>query len=234
MKWSEITTSIADLFMPRHCAVCSRVLSYGEEHICVECLTDVPLTRLHRVKFNTVEQLFAGKVPVERASGIFYYSKNSPYDNILYDTKYHNVPDLARYVAQTFSLELAGDGFFTGIDAIVPIPLHRLKHAARGYNQSEHVARGFSNTSGIPVLNAIVATREHSTQTRKGAFERWQNTRGIFSLAPGAAEAIEGKHILVVDDVITTGATIESAISTMLPVPGTRFSVLTLAVAHHW
>ena len=74
MKWSEITTSIADLFMPRHCAVCSRVLSYGEKHICVECLTDVPLTRLHRVKFNTVEQLFAGKVPVERASGIFYYS----------------------------------------------------------------------------------------------------------------------------------------------------------------
>ena len=87
---------------------------------------------------------------------------------------------------------------------------------------------------GIPVLNAIVATREHSTQTRKGAFERWQNTRDIFALAPGAAEAIEGKHILVVDDVITTGATIESAISTMLPVPGTRFSVLTLAVAHHW
>lgn len=232
MNVIEIFRAFCDMLYPCHCAVCDTALTASERFLCLRCLQEVPLTRLHKKQFNIVEQLFAGKVPIEKASGIFYYSKGSPYDKILYDIKYHNNPELAKYLAELFSAELLNDGFFKGIDYIVPIPLHRKKFAHRGYNQSEYVAAGFSKVSGIPVINALTAVREHATQTHKNAHERYLNTRNLFAVS--GSYTIKDKHILIVDDVVTTGSTIESAATALRTITGVRCSVLTLAVAHNW
>ena len=139
-------------------------------------MSDIPLTHFHKDEFNKAEQLFAGKVPVERATSLFFYSKNNPYASILHDVKYHNIPQMAQWLTAKLTRKLKEDNFFEGIDFIMPIPLHFTKRAERGYNQSEYIAKGISETSGIPVSKALVAKMPHATQTHKGVQERWENT----------------------------------------------------------
>ena len=129
-----------------------------------------------------------------------------------------------------FEAELIESGFFQGIDVIIPIPLHETKQRIRGYNQSEWIARGIAAVTGIPVDTEAVVRRKYTeTQTRKSIFERWENVEGIFELHH--AESLIGKHVLIVDDVLTTGATTVACASRIMEVEGIRISVLTLAVA---
>ena len=193
-------------------------------------MSDIPLTHFHKDEFNKAEQLFAGKVPVERATSLFFYSKNNPYASILHDVKYHNIPQMAQWLTAKLTRKLKEDNFFDGIDFIMPIPLHFTKRAERGYNQSEYIAKGISETSGIPVSKALVAKMPHATQTHKGVQERWENTKDIFSIKH--PEQFEEKHILICDDVITTGSTLVSAAKEIKKIPGTKVSILSLAIAH--
>ena len=229
MNIKEIYRCFADTIFPRTCSACGTVLNYKEKYLCINCLSDIPQTHFQKGEFNKTEQLFAGKVPVERAYSLFYYSKNNPYASVLHDVKYRNIPQMGQWLAARMCRQLKEENFFDGIDFVMPIPLHYTKLAERGYNQSEYIARGISEASGIPVSTALRARMPHATQTHKGVSERWENTKGIFTVKH--PERFEGKHILICDDVITTGSTLVSAAKEIKQIPGTRVSVLTLAIA---
>lgn len=226
----RVILDAADIVLPRQCAVCGATLGGGEPHICPACMTGLPRTFMHERHFNAMEQLFAGKTPIERATAFFYYERGSRYAAILHSLKYHNNPRIGEWLAARFANEISPSGFFDGIDAVVPVPLHFTKRATRGYNQSEYIAKGIGRAAGIPVVRALVATKPHPTQTRKGVYERMLNTQGIFALS--AKHNLEGKHILLTDDVVTTGATLLACAELInAAVPGVKISAATLAAA---
>lgn len=218
------------LLFPRCCVVCGRPLAKGEECICAVCNMDLPRTDYHLRRDNPVELLFWGKFPLERATSFFYYRKGSDFRRILHLLKYGGQKEIGTIMGRYMAAELIESGFFQGIDVIIPIPLHETKQRIRGYNQSEWIARGIAAVTGIPVDTEAVVRRKYTeTQTRKSIFERWENVEGIFELHH--AESLIGKHVLIVDDVLTTGATTVACASRIMEVEGIRISVLTLAVA---
>lgn len=225
-----ICDSLLDTLFPRSCAVCGKTLASHEKHLCASCLLDMPCTNFHKSKFNAMEQLFAGKTPIEKATGYFYYEKGSPYANILHNLKYRNEPLLGEWLGARYAKILQADNIFSDVDYIVPIPLHRTKLATRGYNQSEHIARGIASVLNVPVsTDIILADKSHESQTHKGIYERYLNTQNIYKA--NGKDRLIGKHVLIIDDVVTTGATLLSAALTIADVPGIKISLATLAVA---
>lgn len=223
-------SSFLSLLFPRCCVVCGNPLAKGEECICTMCNMNLPRTDYHLQKDNPVEQLFWGKVPLERATSFFFYRKGSDFRQILHQLKYGGQKEIGAIMGRYMASELLVSGFFEGVDVIIPVPLHKRKQRIRGYNQSEWIARGVAAVTGIPINDESVVRRKNTdTQTRKSAFERWENVEGIFELHH--AESLVGKHILLVDDVLTTGATTVACISSLMEIEGIRISVLTLAMA---
>ncbi len=226
-----ILDDILGVIYPHVCEVCGVSLAKGEETLCLHCMAQLPRTSMHTDKFNAIHERLAGSTPIEKAAGYFYYYKDSPYASLIHTAKYRGRPIVAESIARKFAKELQKDGFFDDIDIIIPVPLHLSKLIRRGYNQSEAVARGLNVVSGIRVGNNIVARKGHSTQTRKGSFQRWLNIQDVYVIKN--AEQLKNKHILVVDDVITTGATLLACCQELHRVaPTARISVLTLAVTH--
>ena len=226
-EWLEACLS---LFSPRCCVVCGQPLAKGEEEICMVCNMHLPRTNYHLQKDNPVEQLFWGKLPLVRATSYFFYRKGSDYRFILHRLKYGGRKEIGKTMGEYMAAELMPSGFFEDVDLIVPVPLHKKRQSARGYNQSEWIARGITAVTGIPTDCKVVVRRKNSeTQTRKSVFERWENVEGIFELS--SSSGLQGKHVLVVDDVLTTGSTIASCCSALMRAEGVRISVLTLAVA---
>ena len=223
-------SAAADVAMPRVCPVCGKALDNDEQWLCRKCLAALPRTRYEETDFNTMEQHFAGKVPIERATAYFFYEKGSPYASILHDIKYHSLPKMGYWLTSRAVTEMAVSHFFEGIDVVTAVPLHRSKLAHRGYNQSEYLARGIADRLGIPYVEALNAVKPHSTQTHKGALERWQNIQGNYDLKNDASH-LSGKHILLVDDVITTGSTLTVCASLLKSIPGATISLFTLAAA---
>ena len=223
-------SAAADVAMPRVCPVCGKALDNDEQWLCRKCLAALPRTRYEETDFNTMEQHFAGKVPIERATAYFFYEKGSPFASILHDIKYHSLPKMGYWLTSRAVTEMAGSHFFEGIDVVTAVPLHRSKLAHRGYNQSEYLARGIADRLGIPYVEALNAVKPHSTQTHKGALERWQNIQGNYALKNDASH-LSGKHILLVDDVITTGSTLTVCASLLKSIPGATISLFTLAAA---
>lgn len=227
IKWIH---SFISLLFPRCCVVCGRVLVEGEEYLCTHCNIDMPRTHYETCPGNPVEQMFWGKIPVERATSYFFYNKGSDFRFILHQLKYHGCKELGEAMGRMMACELLRSGFFETIDCIIPVPLHEKKQQLRGYNQSEWIARGISAATGIPVnTTAVVREKDTETQTRKSMSERWENVSGIFVLLQPAL--FVKQHILIVDDVLTTGATTVTCASVFNEVEGIRISVLTLAMA---
>lgn len=218
------------LFFPRCCIVCGNPLAKGESYLCAHCNMNLPRTDLHKQKDNAVEQLFWGKIPLERATSFIYYRKGSYYRSILQRLKYKGQKEIGEVMGRCMATELLPYHFFAGIDVIIPVPLHPKKQRARGYNQSEWIAWGVSEISGVPVDTTSVCRNKNTvTQTKKTVFERWENVERTFALH--LPERFVGKHLLIIDDVLTTGATTVSCASAFEGVEGIRISVLTLAVA---
>ena len=223
--------SFWSLLFPRCCVVCGSPLSRGEECLCTCCNINLPRTGFHLRKDNPVECLFWGRIPgLKRASSFLFYRKGSDFRRILHLLKYGGYKELGEVMGRYMAAELSSGGFFDGVDMIIPVPLHRKKQKLRGYNQSEWIARGLASVTGIPLCaECMIREKNTETQTRKSTFERWENVEGIFRLCDTVH--FEGKHVLLVDDVLTTGATTVACASAFARVSGICISVLTLAVA---
>lgn len=218
------------LFFPKECLLCGGRLPKGVRGLCSECLAGLPRTLLHQQKDNLVERNFFGKFPVERATSFLYYAKGGDVSRLLYELKYYGNQEIGRVMGRIMAAELMDSHFFDGIDLIVPVPLHKRKERRRGYNQSRCLAEGISAVTGVPLrADVVIRSRFTDTQTRKGAYERWENVRELFVCV--SSEVLNGKHILLVDDVLTTGATIVSCADAFGGIPGLHISVLTLALA---
>ncbi len=225
MKW---ISDLIDFILPRHCAVCGEVLSRSEQEICLNCLLALPL--IDDAHCAEIEKLFWGIVPVERAVSYFYYRKGSPYNNLLHHLKYKNRPQIGVMLAKNAATELLTKGFFNGVELILPLPLSKKKERSRGYNQCDYIAEGLSQVTGIPVVRGcITRTKANETQTHKNRQERWKNVEGIFAVSN--PDAVRGKHVLLIDDVLTTGATISDCARALVRA-GCRVTIFTLAYSH--
>ncbi len=234
MDYNRLKIWIEDLLriiFPDVCEVCGHSLVRGEEVLCLNCTLKLPRTKIHRENFNLLHQRLAGSTPICRAGGYFYYYRESDYAELIHRAKYKDRPIIATRLAQHYAKEIKPDSFFDGIDLILPVPLHLTKKIKRGYNQSEAIAKGISKETGIPIAHNLIAKRSHSTQTRKNSYSRWINAQGIYDVID--AQNLTGKHILIVDDVITTGATMLACCNTIHKAsPTTAISVLSLGVTH--
>ncbi len=200
-----------------------------EKVLCLSCLAALPRTAFHHISDNEVARIFWGRVPLANATSFIYFSKDSEYRNLLHAMKYKGQYNAAIEMGRLFGLELRNTPFATA-DIIHPVPLHHRKLKKRGYNQSEYIARGLSAALNIPVHSSLVKRiAETPTQTRKARYERWENVRNAFKIID--ADSLADKHVLLVDDVITTGATIEACAQALLSVSGLTLSVASLAYA---
>lgn len=226
-----ILSRLLDFVLPRACAVCGCRLAITEEVICTSCNMHLPRTYYNKDMFeNELAKLFWGQIPIERAVAMIYYEPHSPVSRIVYSLKYQGHPEIGDFIGRFMVAELSSSTFFEGIDIIVPVPLSKDRQRIRGYNQSEEIARGVSELTGIPlVCNIVKRTIFNDSQTQKHRWQRTENVEGVFSLCPHAD--IDGKHILIVDDVVTTGSTIISCAKEIKKGGTVKFSVLSFGFA---
>lgn len=196
---------------------------------CLRCLYRLPRTGYWSEPDNAVERAFWGRIPVERGCALFFFDKGSRYRTLLHKLKYKQRKDIGLTLGKMLGRELLESGNYQTIDTIVPVPLHPKKQYRRGYNQSEQIAAGIAQVTAWEInATALIRTTHTETQTRKTRLERWENVSRVFRVREEAA--LRNKHILLVDDVITTGATLEACATQLLKVAGCRVSVATLAM----
>ncbi len=222
--------AMAHLLYPQLCVACNAALTASAAQcFCFKCRRE-----LDRADFdphdNEILQRLWGRVPLEAAAALYFFRKKSPVQWALHHLKYSNQPDIGRRLGHLLGLQMLAHPHFKTVGAIVPVPLHPLKQRQRGYNQSTAIAEGLAEVLHAPVLPHVLARGTHTvSQTRKHRMERFQNVDTAFSMA--RPQTVAGKHVLLVDDVLTTGATIETCGNLLAGVEGTRVSVATIAVA---
>jgi ComF family protein len=226
----QLFFDFSSLIYPNLCIGCGSGLVTGENYICYRCLIGMPRTHFHLVSGNPLEQLFWGRAQIEKATSWFFFQKGSNYQHLLHHLKYKGLRGIGVELGRNFGSELMVTNYFSEVDAIVPVPLHPRKEKQRGYNQSLAIAEGLSQQLKIPIETDILIRRYYSeTQTRKGRFERWENVSELFDLKlPGF---FSGKHVLLVDDVVTTGSTLDACAQKILSCNGAKVSIATLAFA---
>ena len=231
MKPISFWHRLLDLISPRLCVVCGHRLSVSDEVICTKCNLHLPRTGFHRNAYeNVMAKLFWGQIPIERATVLFYYEAHAEAANIIYELKYKNHPEIGEVMGRMFAKEIQPSGFFDGIDGIVPVPLAKKRQRQRGYNQSLEIARGVASVSNLPILEKVVKRIAfEGRQTNKGRWARNENVEKVFQLAD--ADAIHGKHLLLIDDVVTTGATMIACTKELLKAGDIKVSVLALGFA---
>ncbi|MCX6271001.1 MAG: phosphoribosyltransferase family protein [Bacteroidetes bacterium] len=218
------------LFLPRLCLACGNNRFDHEEYICGLCWLRLPRTRFHLETDNPVSRVFWGRVWLEHATACFYYSKGNKVQHLIHQLKYKGHQELGVFLGEKYGKQLMKVPSLAGADSLIPVPLHPKKQRKRGYNQSEAIARGLAAAMGIEVLTeALVRSRATDTQTRKNRYTRWKNVENIFVVKDSGKLA--GKHVILIDDVITTGSTLEACIQAVQQIPGVRVSVVALAYA---
>lgn len=221
-----ILNSLLDLVFPKLCVCCGGVLMEGEENICLTCLYTLPRVVEKDYTDNKVMEIFLGRVRLEKAMSWCHFDKETKVQNILHHIKYKGKSKFANQIGEIIAREMPN--FFVDIDAIVPVPLHPKKERMRGYNQSVEIANGVQKVVGLPIFSQLIErTRFSETQTHKNKEERWKNAEGLFTLAPN--DGFEGKHILLIDDVLTTGSTAIACLKCLEQIPNVKLSFLSLA-----
>jgi ComF family protein len=202
----------------------------NESLICTACFVLIPRTNYHLAEDNPVAQLFWGRCLIEKAAAFSYYNKGSRIRKLIHNMKYKGIREIGYELGRIYGLSLKASGFANDIDMIIPVPLHPMKKRVRGFNQSETISMGIADVTHLPVdIKSLARILVSATQTKRSRYERWTNVEGIFKVID--SESIIGKHVLIVDDVITTGSTIESCTNELLKVEGVKVSVVALAFA---
>lgn len=220
------------LIYPRICMSCGKSLFKYEHCICTFCMYHLPRTNFHLEEDNAVSRLFWGKAPVHSAASLFFFYKGGRVQQLMHQLKYKGQKDIGIFLGKLYGKELLKSPLFNTVKYIVPVPMHPKKEKIRGYNQSEIFACGLSQSMKIPVdTKTLIKTTKTETQTKKSRFSRWENVKEVFEMKD--YDHFANKHVLLVDDVITTGSTLESCILNLLKVHGIKISVASLAYAYY-
>lgn len=232
MKWlgKSLLQRVLNVMTPDKCAICGSPLRGSEEHICVSCLSELPFTDTWKNPAdNDMVKMFWHQIPIERSCALFHYKSHSPSSQAIYSLKYKGKPDMGRFLGRLLGENAQKVDFFAGIDAIIPIPLTKSRMAERGYNQCLMVAEGLSEVCHLPILeDAVERVTFLESQTHKNRWQRRENVEQVFRLA-GRTD-LKGKHLLIVDDVCTTGATILACCEELMKAGNVKFSVLTIGL----
>lgn len=232
LRVKEIKDSLLQLIFPHICTGCGNDLLSNESNLCLRCIAGLPETNFHMHANNPMEKIFWGRLPVAGASALYYFTKESLMQHLMHQFKYRGNKDLGMQLGRLMGNALQQTNRFSYLDALVPLPLFAAKERKRGFNQATVLCEGIAEILQIPVLkNVIIRTRHTDTQTKKGRIERWENIEGKFLLVNN--EPVNNKHILLVDDVITTGATLEACGHELLKGENVTLSIATLCIAAH-
>ncbi|HHU25945.1 MAG TPA: ComF family protein [Bacteroidales bacterium] len=223
----SLVNELAALFYPHACVVCGAELLENEGGVCLKCLYQLPRTHNYLERENEAEQHMAARISFERIATYCVYSKGGMLEPLIHHLKYHGKKEIGLLLGRLFGRDLLGSDFLNSIDWIVPVPLHPKREKERGYNQAEMIARGLSEATSLPVLTGnLVRVIFNPTQTKRTKTQRWENVKGIFEVVDSSL--FEGKHLLLVDDVITTGSTIEACGLALQACKGVKISIATL------
>lgn len=222
--------SILNLFYPRVCAACGESLLKDEATVCLKCRYTLPKTDYHLYPENPLMQMFYGRVRFHAVTSCFFFAKTGKVQHLVHQLKYKGNKEAGVFLGQQIGESIKEAPLFQGIDYLIPVPLHPKREKKRGYNQSMMIAQGINEVTGIPIGGKFIVRVVHTeTQTRKTADERFKNVKDIFELHH--AEELKGKHVLIIDDVLTTGSTLESVARQLEHIPGITISAATAACA---
>jgi ComF family protein len=226
----NIANSAVHLFYPHICTGCGSDLLEEDNLLCLKCIHDLPHTNFAGFEGNPVEKYFWGRLPVTAAHSEFYFSKEFLLQHLIHQLKYKGNTQIGYYLGELMGKTMLSSYRFHSIDALIPLPLYPDKEHKRGYNQAAVICNGISSVMNVPVLNGnVIRQRPTETQTRKHRTERWENVKGSFRLVN--EKSLLNKHLLLVDDVITTGATLEACGHAILQIEDVKLSIATLAYA---
>ena len=218
------------LIYPRTCAICGNSLFQNEEILCTPCQYHLPKTNFHLLKDNQVSRVFWGRVKIENAASFLFFTKGSKVQRLIHQFKYKGKKQIGVKIGKLYAYELKKSKLYDEIDFIVPVPLHPKKQKKRGFNQSEYFGIGLSVGMDVELKTDILfRIKASETQTKKTRFKRWENVNEIFEVRD--KKQLKGKHVLLVDDVITTGATIEACAQALHKIPDIKISVVSIGVA---
>ncbi len=225
---TTVFQSVTHLFFPHTCCGCGTDLLAEKTLFCIYCHASMPFTRFEDFPANPIEKIFWGRTEIETAMAHLYFTSGSAVQHSLHLLKYKDRKDIGIYFGRMMGSVLKQSRRFNLCDVLIPLPLFAKRERKRGYNQAALIAEGISNILQIPVVyNAVIRVKGTGTQTHKSRIQRWKNMEEMFKI--GDPAQISGKHLLLVDDVITTGATLEACAQILLSVPDVRISIACLA-----
>ncbi|NQX86260.1 MAG: ComF family protein [Flavobacteriaceae bacterium] len=225
--------NLHNLFFPEFCLACSKYLLDNESEICTSCRHELPTTGFHHIKNNPFEKVFYGRVKIEHATALFFFQKKGSVQQLLHNLKYRGHERIGTLLGKWLGHELSQSDYYNAIDLIIPVPLHKARLRQRGYNQVEKFAQEIAVSLGVQYhSNILIKTSSTSTQVFKKRLERLNSSKASFKVIN--ADILAGKHILLVDDIITTGATIEACANQLFTAnfnKNLKISVATMAIA---
>ena len=221
---------LSHLFYPHICTGCGSDVIANTEQLCLHCVNDLPVTNFFGAPGNPVEHIFYGRIPVVQAAAGYFFTKESLLQHLILQLKYRGNQDIGFYFGKLVGQLMLANDAFTLVDAMVPLPLNPRREKMRGYNQATAICNGIASVTNLPVIDKVVVRKIYTeTQTHMGRINRWENMDGVFKVKDETM--LQGKHLLLVDDVVTTGATLEACGAEILKVPGSSLSIATLAYA---
>lgn len=228
IRFKHAYTDLLNLLFPALCNGCGLTLYGGEKAICAHCLADLPYTDFHLYSDNLVAKQFWGRLPCDGAMAMLYFKKGSKTQNLIHHLKYKGQTEVGYVLGSLLGEKLALSHQYKAIDCIVPVPLHLKKERSRGYNQSRYIADGIAHQIAVPInYNSLFRKKATKSQTQKSRYTRYENMQTVFQI--DYPETLKNKHVLLVDDVITTGATLEACGHSLLNSGVKKLSIATLA-----
>lgn len=219
--------NLTHLFFPRFCPGCGSDAVQPKQILCLNCMMELPETGFFGIDENPVKHIMTGRLPLQKAASLYYCARVSKLHNMIHELKYKHNRDVGIFLGEMVGRQMVRSGWQDNIDLIVPIPLHLKRERIRGYNQTEIIAQGIANITAIPIItDAVIRKMYTQTQTKKGRSDRIANMEDKFQVV--IPEKLEAKHVLLIDDLITTGATLEFCGLEILKVPNTRLSIATV------